>query len=84
MEDDKGVDEKIIAVPVARLFPYHDNVLEHTDIRPILRDQIEHFFAHYKDLEKNKWVKLNGWGDAAKAKALIVEGIDRAKTAKAA
>jgi len=84
MEDDKGVDEKIIAVPVARLFPYHDNVVEYTDIRPILRDQIEHFFAHYKDLEKNKWVKLQGWGDAAKAKSLIVEGVERAKKSKAA
>lgn len=84
MEDDKGADEKIIAVPVARLFPYHDNVENYTDIRPILRDQIEHFFAHYKDLEKNKWVKLGGWGDAAQAKRLILEGVDRAKKAKAA
>lgn len=79
MEDDKGLDEKIIAVPVPRLHPYHDNVEEFTDIRPILREQIEHFFAHYKDLEKNKWVKLNGWGDAAKARALIVEGVERAR-----
>lgn len=85
MEDDKGLDEKIIAVPVARLHPYHDNVEEYTDIRPILRDQIEHFFAHYKDLEKNKWVKLNGWRDAATAKKLIMEGVERAKkTGKAA
>lgn len=81
MEDDKGLDEKIIAVPVARLHPYHDNVEEYTDIRPILRDQIEHFFAHYKDLEKNKWVKLNGWRDAATAKKLIMEGVERAKKA---
>ncbi len=81
MVDDKGVDEKIIAVPVAPLHPYHDNVEEYTDIRPILRDQIEHFFAHYKDLEKNKWVKLNGWQDAATAKRLIMEGVERAKKA---
>lgn len=84
MEDDKGVDEKIIAVPAQRLFPYHDNVENYTDIRPILRDQIEHFFAHYKDLEKNKWVKLDGWGDAAQARRLILEGVERAKKAKAA
>lgn len=79
MEDDKGMDEKIVAVPVASLHPYHDNVEDYTDIRPILRDQIEHFFKHYKDLEKNKWVKLNGWGDAVKAKSLIIEGVERAK-----
>ncbi|HEU4839663.1 MAG TPA: inorganic diphosphatase [Micavibrio sp.] len=84
MEDDKGVDEKIVAVPVARLFPYHNNIENYTDIRPILRDQIEHFFAHYKDLEKDKWVKLGGWGDAALAKRLILEGAERAEKAKTA
>lgn len=84
MEDDKGLDEKIIAVPVPRLHPYHDNVADYTDIRPILREQIEHFFKHYKDLEKNKWVKLNGWGDAARARALIAEGMARAGNLKAA
>ncbi len=83
MEDDKGLDEKIIAVPVQRLHPYHDNVEDLKDIRPILREQIEHFFAHYKDLEKNKWVKLKGWGDAAEAKKLICEGVDRFKKDKA-
>ncbi|MFA5593421.1 MAG: inorganic diphosphatase [Micavibrio sp.] len=78
MEDEKGMDEKIIAVPVARLYPYHDNVENYMDIRPILREQIEHFFTHYKDLEKNKWVKMIRWGDAAEAKKLINEGIERA------
>lgn len=78
MEDDKGMDEKIIAVPAARLHPYHDNVEDVAQIRPILKEQIEHFFSHYKDLEKNKWSKVIGWGDAAKARALIAQGIDRA------
>lgn len=80
MEDNAGQDEKIIAVPVAKLHPYHDNVEDYTDLRPILRDQIEHFFAHYKDLEPGKWVKTGGWGDAAEAKRLILEGIERAKS----
>lgn len=85
MEDEKGQDEKIIAVPVARLHPYHDNVEDYQDIRPILREQIEHFFTHYKDLEKNKWVKVKGWGDAARAKKLIEEGVARyARESKAA
>lgn len=84
MEDEGGMDEKIIAVPVAKLFPYHDNIENYTDIRPILREQIEHFFAHYKDLEKNKWVKVTGWGDAERAKEMILEGVARAKEAKAA
>ena len=46
MEDDAGIDEKIIAVPVPKLFPYHDNVEDIGDLRLILRDQIEHFFKH--------------------------------------
>lgn len=78
MEDDGGHDEKIIARPVSKLFPYHDNVNDVNDIRPIIKEQIEHFFTHYKDLEKGKWVKIGGWGDADKARSLITEGIARA------
>ena len=43
-------------------------------------ERIGHFFEHYKDLEKGKWVKLEGWGDAAEAKALLVEAIERYKS----
>lgn len=82
MEDDGGVDEKIIARPVDKLFPYHSNVNDYTDIQPIIREQIEHFFTHYKDLEKGKWVKIGGWADANKAKELIHEGIERAQKQK--
>lgn len=78
MEDDGGLDEKIIARPIDKLFPYHANVEELEDLRPILREQIRHFFDHYKDLEKGKWVKVGEWGNSAKARALIEEGIKRA------
>ncbi len=84
MEDDKGVDEKIIAVPHSKLYPYHDNVEDLDQLRPILKDKIAHFFAHYKDLEQGKWSKVLGWGDAEKAGQLILEGIERAKHEKAA
>lgn len=79
MEDNAGQDEKIIAVPVAKLHPYHDNIEDIADIRPILRDQIEHFFSHYKDLEPGKWVKTGQWGGADDAKKMIIDGIARAK-----
>ena len=78
MEDDGGMDEKIIARPTDKLFPYHNNVDNYTDLRPILREQIEHFFTHYKDLEKGKWVKIGRWGDVNEAVRLINEGIKRA------
>lgn len=79
MEDDGGEDEKIVAVPVAKLFPYHDNINDIDDLRPIMREQIEHFFTHYKDLEKGKWSKVKGWGNADEAKQLILDGIERAQ-----
>jgi inorganic pyrophosphatase len=83
MEDEGGGDEKIIAVPVPKLTKRYENVHNYTDLPKITLDQIQHFFEHYKDLEPGKWVKLAGWGDAAKAKQLIVEAMDRAKAAKA-
>lgn len=82
MEDEGGGDEKIIAVPVPKLTKRYENVKNYTDLPQITLDQIQHFFEHYKDLEPGKWVKFTGWGDAAKAKQLIVEAIERAKKAK--
>jgi inorganic pyrophosphatase len=64
MEDEGGGDEKIIAVPVPKLTKRYENVHNYTDMPQITRDQIQHFFEHYKDLEPGKWVKLTGWGDA--------------------
>jgi inorganic pyrophosphatase len=79
MQDEAGGDEKIIAVPVPRLTRRYENVHEFTDLPEITRQQIEHFFVHYKDLEQGKWVKVSGWGDAAEARRMIVEGMERAK-----
>lgn len=79
MEDEAGMDEKIIAVPADALHPYHRDVKNYTDLRPINREQIEHFFKHYKDLEKGKWSETVRWGDAAEAESMIMEGIARAQ-----
>jgi len=80
MQDEAGGDEKIIAVPVPRLTRRYEKVLDYLDLPDITLKQIEHFFQHYKDLESSKWVKVLGWGDAAEAKRLIVESMERAKT----
>ena len=77
MEDDGGMDEKIIAVPSSSLTPRYDGIKNYTDLPPILNQQIEHFFSHYKDLEPAKWVKIVKWGDAAAARQLIEEAIER-------
>ncbi len=77
MEDDGGGDEKIIAVPSPKLTQRYANVHEYTQLPPITVAQVQHFFEHYKDLEPGKWVKLKGWGDAATARRMIVEAIER-------
>jgi inorganic pyrophosphatase len=84
MEDNAGMDEKILAVPVNRLHPFYDEVNEYTDLPKILLDQIRHFFEHYKDLEEGKWVKITGWEGKAKARELILAGIENAKKKTAA
>lgn len=81
MEDDGGGDEKIIAVPSAKLTQRYASIENYTQLPEISWKQIEHFFLHYKDLEPGKWVKLLGWGDAAEARKLIVEAIERARGA---
>ncbi len=81
MEDDKGGDEKLITVPVDATFPYYREVAGHDDLPPIVTQQIEHFFQHYKVLEPGKWVKMGGWGDKATAERIVLEAIERAKAA---
>jgi inorganic pyrophosphatase len=82
MEDEAGVDEKILALPLDKLHPFYSDIQTYLDLPSILREQIAHFFAHYKDLEKGKWVRVTGWVGVEEAKALIVEGVKRYATAK--
>lgn len=77
MSDEAGGDEKIIAVPSNKLTRRYETVENYTDLPQITLDQIKHFFEHYKDLETEKWVKIDGWGDADEAKRLIVEAMAR-------
>ncbi|MGH7949883.1 MAG: inorganic diphosphatase [Candidatus Binataceae bacterium] len=78
MKDEKGLDEKIIAVPVDRLIPFYHGVQTYADLPKIYLDQIEHFFRHYKDLEKGKWVDVIKWIGPREAGDMIMEGIARA------
>ena len=71
MEDEAGEDEKILSVPADDLSPYYNNVSSYRQLPEILREQIAHFFAHYKDLEPNKWVKIKRWGEADEALKMI-------------
>jgi inorganic pyrophosphatase len=79
MEDEAGGDEKLLAVPAPKLTQRYATTFNYTDLPEITLQQIEHFFAHYKDLEPGKWVKIVRWGDAEEARALVLKGIERAK-----
>jgi inorganic pyrophosphatase len=79
MQDEAGGDEKVLAVPVPKLTKRYANVMNYTDLPEITLQQVQHFFEHYKDLEPGKWVKVLGWGDAAEAKKMITDAIEREK-----
>lgn len=82
MEDEAGGDEKLLAVPSDKLTLRYANIQDIDDLPQITRDQIRHFFEHYKDLEPGKWVKVVRWGNASEAKTMILEAIERAKADK--
>jgi inorganic pyrophosphatase len=80
MEDNAGVDEKIVGVPSNHISAKFDAIADYSDLPEITVRQIEHFFAHYKDLEPGKWVKIKRWGNADEARKMILEGVARAKS----
>ena len=77
MSDEAGSDEKLLAVPVAKVFNGYTHVEHLHQVSPHWLERIGHFFEHYKDLEKGKWVKLDGWGNAEEARKILVESIER-------
>lgn len=78
MTDESGVDAKIVAVPSDKLTKIYSDVQSIDDLPELLLSQIKHFFEHYKDLEPNKWVRVDGWDDAAAAKKEVSASIKRA------
>ncbi|MFW2724420.1 inorganic diphosphatase, partial [Acinetobacter baumannii] len=76
MEEEHGIDAKIIAVPHSKLSKIIENILDIHDVDKLILDRIQHFFEHYKDLEEGKWVKLQGWGDVEKARNEIFNSIN--------
>jgi len=81
MSDDSGIDAKVLGVPVSKLTDRYNHINDISDVPESLQNQIAHFFQHYKDLEKGKWVKIVGWDNAAAAKAEILASIERFNSA---
>ena len=71
MEDESGIDTKILAVPAQRVDPWYAKVKDAADLDDATRENIKHFFSHYKELEPNKWVKIKSiLGKDAAVKAI--------------
>ena len=77
MEDEAGQDAKLLAVPIDRVLRIYKHWRKPEDIAPERLHQIQHFFEHYKDLEKGKWVKVQGWEGPESAKQEIIDGAQR-------
>jgi len=75
MDDEAGGDEKLVAVPHEKLSTEYGDIQDVEDIPQLLKDQIQHFFENYKDLEKGKWVKVKGWENADAARKSIEKSV---------
>lgn len=82
MTDEAGEDAKILAVPHDKLTTLYSKYESTTDVPAITLAQIEHFFEHYKDLEKGKWVKVGGWEGLEAARTEILDAAERYKATK--
>jgi inorganic pyrophosphatase len=79
MKDEGGTDEKLVVVPNNKISPLYKHVNSVRELPDLIRDQIAHFFEHYKDLEKGKWVKIEGWHGPKDARKAILDGVERFK-----
>lgn len=77
MTDESGVDAKILAVPVDKLSPRYHHIQKPLDFGQDFLDSISHFFEHYKDLEKGKWVKVGNWEEVDAAHKEILASVKR-------
>ena len=75
MEDESGMDEKLIAVPVSKIDPSFDKVQSLADLPQITLDRIKNFFETYKTLEPNKWVKVKDFKDKNIAQEILDKSI---------
>lgn len=83
MSDEAGADEKLLAVPIPKVFEGYAHINDIEQVSKHWLERIGHFFEHYKDLEKDKWVKLEGWGNADDAKQEILASVERYRAAEA-
>ncbi len=77
MTDEAGEDAKLLAVPVDKVCGLYSHFKTYEDISVWRLNMIAHFFEHYKDLDKGKWVKIDGWVGLEEAKQEIIASVER-------
>lgn len=77
MTDEAGADEKLLAVPVDKVFSGYAHINDIHEVSSHWLERIGHFFEHYKDLDKGKWVRIDGWGTSAEARQILMDAIAR-------
>ena len=82
MEDEAGIDTKIIAVPTEKIDPVYGKIQDIDQLDPAIKEKIKHFFEHYKELEKGKWVKIKNWQPKQTALASIAAAQQRFQSKK--
>lgn len=75
MEDEEGIDTKLVAVPTLKIDPINGVYKDVSELPEILRNKMKHFFEHYKELEPGKWVKVREWKGADVALDEVRRGI---------
>ncbi|MDH4395721.1 MAG: inorganic diphosphatase [Limnobacter sp.] len=83
MTDEAGGDAKLLGVPVEKLLPSYKCYQTEADVPAEFLNRIQHFFEHYKDLEKGKWVKIEGWGNMDDVAKEIMDGVANYKKVEA-
>ena len=83
MEDEAGIDGKVLAVPTTKILKMYEPWKTVEDVNPIRLKAISHFFEHYKDLEEGKWVKVLGWEGIDAAHKEILDGAENYLKAQA-
>ena len=82
MEDEAGIDNKVVAAPLEKLDPRFKEIQDVKDLAEHQKKEIQEFFETYKRLEPNKWIKITGWDTAQKAKEIITQAVEKFKSEK--
>lgn len=75
MEDEEGIDTKILAVPTKKIDPFFGSFTSIDDVPEAIKNKMKHFFENYKTLEPKKWVKVKNWLGKKEAEEAVKKGM---------